>query len=166
MSLADYAKIYKETEAMYESKYISPKPGVYTCRVKRAEYKAIAKDAKSYDRFSWDLEIIDGELKGQCFQKTEFLPQDIEKSGIQIGFLKGALQRCGVFPPQEILDLPLAMPRCIGAELEVTVSIGGKTQAGKDIINIKFTKQIKPSSTQPDSFAGDTTSVNTNDFPF
>lgn len=151
MSLSDYAALYKKTEAIYESKYITPKPGIYICRVKRAEYKLISKETKDYDKFSWDLEILEGDLTGQCFQKSEFLPPP-EKAETQIGFIKGAINRCGIFPPADILDLPLAMPKCIGAELEVSVTdTGKKTQEGKCILNIKFTKQIKPANSDPNA---------------
>lgn len=151
MSLAEFAKIYKETQAFYESKYINPPPGVYNCRVVDGEYKNIIKSDKDYDKFSWTLEVIDGDLAGQRFVRTEFLPENIEKSGKKLGFIKGSIERCGVCPPKEIMDLPLAMKKCTGAEIEVTITHSGeKTKEGKPILNIKFTKNISVQSQNDD----------------
>lgn len=148
MSLADYAKVYKEVTTAYESNFIDPKPGIYKCRVAKGEYRNILKGDKDYDKFTWVLQIIDGDFTGQKFQKVEFLPKDPEKAGIQISYIKGAIERCGVHPPINVLDLPFAMAKCCGAELEVSVvETDVKTKEGKTIKNIKFIKQLAVQAT-------------------
>lgn len=169
MSLAEYAKVYKEVNASYESNFIDPKPGIYNCRVKKGEYKNIVKGDKDYDKFTWVLEITDGAFAGQRFQKTEFLPSDPEKAGVQIGYIKGALERCGVHPPANVLDLPLAMAKCCGAEIEVSVvETDLKTKEGKLIKNIKFIKQLAVQATANDADPNNFSSPNeiTTELPF
>lgn len=169
MSLADYAKVYKEVSASYESNYIDPKPGSYNCRVKKGEYKNILKGDKDFDRFTWVLQITDGAFTGKCFQKTEFLPKDPDKAGVQIAYIKGALERCGVHPPANVLDLPIAMAKCCGAEIEVSViETDIKTKEGKFIKNIKFVKQLAVQATanNPDSNNFSEPNENTNEIPF
>lgn len=152
MSLADYAKIYKEVTAAYESNYMDPKPGVYKCRVAKGEYRNIIKESTDYDKFTWVLKIIEGDYTGQQFQKVEFLPKDPEKASIQMAYIKGAIERCGVHPPANILDLPLAMAKCCGAELEVSVvETNISSKEGKKIKNIKFTKQLAIQATANDN---------------
>lgn len=148
MSLADYARVYKAINAIYDSVYIDPKPGTYICRCAKGEYKNLVKDGKDIDKFIWILEIIEGELTGQRFQKTEFLPPDPDKAEIQIGYIKGSLERCGVHPPASVLDLPIAMSKCVGAEIKVSVTdSGAKTREGKCIKNIKFVKNLAVQAT-------------------
>lgn len=142
--LGDYVTAYKQSSSIKESKFIDPQPGLYVCKCLSGEHKSIApKDGgRDMEKFTWTFEIIDGECKNLIFQKTEFV-SDPEKAETKLGFIKGALERCGVVPPADVRDLPYAMQKCAGAQVEVSVVDSGvKTKDGKVIKNIKITKTI------------------------
>lgn len=146
--LGDYVAAYKQSSTIKESKFVDPSPGIYKCKCISGEHKSLApKDGgRDVEKFSWTFEIIEGECKSLIFQKVEFL-SDPEKAEMKLGFIKGALERCGVVPPADIRDLPYAMQKCSGAVVEVSVVDSGvKSKDGKTIKNIKITKTIDAES--------------------
>lgn len=144
MSLQMYQAIYKSAQPHYDSVFIDPPCGDYKCRVFDAQYKEVQKNGNTYDIFSWILQIIDGDMSGLRFERKEFLPPKLDDSASKkLGFIKGAIERCGVCAPADIIDLPSAMRYCTGAEIEVSVVDSGyKDKEGKAIKNIKFMKLI------------------------
>lgn len=158
MSLNMYQSLYKTADTKYDSMYIDPPCGDYQCRVIDAEYKELTKNGNTYDIFSWTLQITDDQMAGLRFERREFLPNKLDESAKKkLGFIKGAIERCGVHAPEEIFDLPQAMKYCIGAEMAVSViDSGTRDKTGKVIKNIKFlkliAKQAQQSATPASSF--------------
>lgn len=145
MSLNRYQTSYQAAQPRFDSMYIDPEPGEYQCRVIESKYEEIkAKTSGStYDRFAWTLEILEGSKKGYRFKRTDFLPEKEAEAEKKLGYIKGAIDRCGVKPPASVMDLPFAMEQCTGAEILVSVvNTGLKDQSGKEIKNIKFLKLI------------------------
>lgn len=145
MSLQMYAAIYKTAQTKYDSMFIDPPCGDYQCRVVDASYKETQKNGNTYNIFSWTLQIIsNSEQSGLRFERREFLPNSIDEAAEKkLGFIKGAIERCGVHAPAEVFDLPQAMKYCIGAELDVSViDSGSRDKNGKVIKNIKFLKLL------------------------
>lgn len=144
MSLQMYQTAYKTASTHYDSLFIDPPCGDYRCRVSDAQYKEVQKNGTSYDIFTWQLQIIEGDQSGLRFERKEFLPSKLDDTTVKkLGYIKGAIERCGVHAPAEIIDLPSAMRYCTGAEIEVSVvNSGCKDKEGKTIKNIKFMKLI------------------------
>lgn len=156
--LSEYASAYKTSSTIKDTKFIDPAPGIYNCKCIKGEHSTIAKNERDLEKFAWTLEIIDGENAGMIFQRVEFL-SDPEKAETKLSYIKGALERCGITPPADVRDLPLAMGRCKGAKIEVSVVDSGiKSKEGKTIKNIKFTKSIE--------FAQECAPDQTDDNPF
>lgn len=151
--LADYAAAYKSAETFKDSKFIDPRPGVYECKCIKGEHTSSAKGDHDLEKFAWTLEITAGECAGMVFQRVEFL-SDPAKASVKLGYIKGALERCGVMPPADVRDLPLAIQKCAGARIEVSVIDSGvKDKSGKSIKNVKFTKSLEFAQTQEESFS-------------
>lgn len=151
--LQNYQNAYKVAETKHESAFIDPPAGEYICTLRKTEYREVAKDGGSYDRFSWELEVISDVLKGSIFRRTEFLPPDPSKAETKLGFIKGAVQICGITPAINILDLPQSLKKCEGAKLKVLVLDSGvKDKAGKPIKNIKFVSCIEKPVEIPDEY--------------
>lgn len=140
MSLSVYSELYRAAQTRYDSKFIEPPCGDYKCRVTAAEYKEFNKNGAVYDTFTWRLQIIEGALSGSVFERKEFLPTKIDESAARkLGYIKGAVERCGIHAPDDIMYLPDAIKCCIGAELVVSViDTGNFNKDGKPIKNIKF----------------------------
>lgn len=155
MSLQMYQTIYKTAQTKYDSMYIDPPCGDYQCRVTSAEYKELNKNGNTYNIFSWTLQIVNGEQSGLRFERREFLPNAIDTAAEKkLGFIKGAIERCGVHAPAEVFDLPKAMKYCIGAELDVSViDSGQRDKTGRQIKNIKFLKLLAKQQTPANATA-------------
>lgn len=173
MSLGIYAELYRQAQTHYDSKFIDPPCGDHKCRVEKAEYKEFNKNGASYDTFTWRLQIIDGTLSGSVFERKEFLPTRIDDSAMRkLGYIKGAIERCGVHAPEDINYLPDAMECCKGAEILVSViDTGNVNKDGKSIKNIKFmellAKQAVPepqASQQPQAQFGKPNPQDNSDF--
>lgn len=150
MSLGIYAELYRQAQTHYDSKFIDPPCGDYKCRIDKAEYKEFVKNGASYDTFTWRLQIIEGALSGSVFERKEFLPTRIDDSAMRkLGYIKGAIERCGVRAPEDINYLPDAMECCKGAEILVSViDTGNVNKDGKSIKNIKFMELLAKQAVQ------------------
>lgn len=150
MSLQIYSDLYRQAQTHYDSKFIDPPCGDYKCRVEKAEYKEFRKNGTSYDTFTWRLQITEGALSGSVFERKEFLPTKIDDSAMRkLGYIKGAIERCGIKAPADIMYLPDAMECCKGAEIAVCViDTGNVNKDGKPIKNIKFLERLAQQAVQ------------------
>lgn len=167
--LADYANAYKTSSSIKESNFIDPAPGLYQCRCIKGEHKSIPKEgARDIEKFTWTFKVNEGACAGMVFQKVEFLA-DPEKAETKLGYIKGALERCGVTPPADVRDLPYAIQKCADALVEVSVvDTGVKSKEGKSIKNIKITKSLENDKPQShlDNFKEDVPPSSFDDIPY